>query len=269
MRATWVLVLLASCGGPSPASGVLTNGLDGAPLADVGLIAQAVGEAELPCRAFEARTGPDGAFTFDRLCAGVRYRVRDVARTWSVAGGDDVRAGASGVALTTWWAPEATGVYRWAAGRSERVPATVELVALIGTPTLPQPIAVPEAVPTIAPGAWLVFGGGVGRDATFTPVSPSGDGALWGARVEGNVIVPQGARTPDAQHVRDHEIDGQAIRYVGAGALPAGRYAVSLPGDRKVRLVDFGGPQPFASGDRPTSASATGQQQAEEADQPR
>jgi hypothetical protein len=273
-----VLALLGCSGGH--VEGTVVDGLTGQPVAATHLLLTAKEKTGMSCMGFDVITDANGHFAIDGTCA-VPYTARLSGDELWLAEGDEIPAEVKApLALTAWRNPSASGVYIFSKGAFEplRTVTDVKTRPLFGTDQKAVfPSKLPDKLPLLEAGQYLVI---VGKEnaAAMAPVPlvPAGPIHLdqGGTSVEQSPWVYLGARlspgatpgTPDSVEPVEVAFDKskviakskgeRAVEFVGADALPPGRYALLKPGDKRIYVVDFmvAGPAPGA----PPPEAATG-----------
>jgi len=107
-----VLALLAACGKGS-ITGTITDGLTGAPVADLRVLAKSDDTADLTCMVLEGTTDATGTFTIEGTCGNSTYALSSADDTRFFSGDNSLAGGEpiTGHAITSWPAPEGKGVY--------------------------------------------------------------------------------------------------------------------------------------------------------------
>ena len=261
MARLWFLFAMVGCSGAGEYKGVLTNGMDGSPLAGIRIVAKASpAPPDLTCQVREATTGPDGSFVLAELCRKQNYVMKIPAPTLQMSG-NTVVAGAEEMDPAThqaWRSPDGHGLYRLQGESVASLPTFSDVAvdeALDGT-TVRYPDMKPTGkVITIGAGEHLVLAGKrtIQRLQFYPLVAHAGRIRLKGDTIRDHVFIGVGfdaAGKPtqmeaefDESKITEVLIRGEGMRFVAHDALPAGRYAVLGAKDSRVTILDFGGSQ--------------------------
>ena len=240
-------------------SAVLTDGLAGEPVAARRGLARAETD-DLTCKVLEGKTNAQGQVTIEGTCGDATYRVEAADRTWVIADVPDFEGSAGLVdgAFKTWRAPKGSGVYLLTDDSLSPVRTASDMSTLDLWETEEQvryPEGIPRRVSKVEDGSHLLIVGAddVGR-LEWQPLIKH-DGELrfgnkehyfdmdpwWyvGMRFTTKTEHERVEATLDTGKVIDVETGDRAFRYVAGGALPAGRYALVGPEDRRTYILDF------------------------------
>lgn len=277
LAALGLLVGLSACTKGS-VSGTITDGITKSGVEGVRVLARAE-SPDLTCQVFETTTDASGNFTIEGLCANATYTLsagdesRFLTGTLEAEGGQPT----TGVALTSWTAPEGSGVYILdTAGEltPQRTRTDVNKATLLDTEKeVRYPAARFKQLTPVYDGTYLVL---VGSDTIANqhlhPLIESPEvkfapdredithftlGGPW--QYIGVQIGEDGAHTDvalelDASKVISAESGERSVNYIPASALPAGDYAMLTDKGKRMFLFTFGGAEPAA--DAPADAPA-------------
>lgn len=263
MRALPLLALAAVACGTTPIQGTLVDGLGGAPLAGQRLLAKAMEPVGMTCQLFEATTGPDGSFQFDKPCLSqTGYRLEPDDETLFLADVDQVAKGAPGAGLQVkaWRAPGGTGLYELSNGTTTGIRTHADVkseTAYEGTTTIRYPATIPseDDVVVIEPGEYVVVSGPGQLDKTeFVPLIQSGprkfgnktawvDMEPWwylGVEFTSDTEFTEKTAALDTARVVHLQKGDREAWIIPSDALPQGRYAVGAKDGRRISVIDFG-----------------------------
>ncbi len=210
----------------------------------------------LSCRTLQGRANDEGVLTIANLCPGTSYTLT-VRADVVVPELETVADGGPGGPITVkgYQAPAGEGQYLISKGELSILATNAdqkrEVPQGAAEPVL-FPGATPPRVPVVAHGDYLLLAG-EGMELQLAPLvaNPSRleleEGPAmkpWsyvGVSFEGNVPTPQEV-TVDASKVTEVTVAGRSFRYLAADAVPAGRYVLYRPGERRLTLLDMGGP---------------------------
>lgn len=259
-----ILASLWACGESALVHGQVVDALTDRPIAPaegrgLEVVATAKDTGVRPtCAKIVAPVDADGRFTLSGLCAGgYTLRLSD-ASLWLPEGDALADPPPGDVTLTAWRAPakDDYGLYELTNGQLVGLTpaARAKENALLGkTDTVRYPDVMPDPLPSIEPGEWLVLAGADYVAKGFEPVLPAdahrfGDPKAplerspWyyvGVRFVSDAEVEKVTATVDASKVRTVENDGRTVKYVPHDALPEGVYAVDDT-QRRMYVVKFG-----------------------------
>jgi len=245
------------CGGSSAYSGLIVNGMDGAGLGDVRIVARSSPPSpDLTCRVRETKTKPDGTFVFADLCRNQNYIMSLPSPTLhlsgtNVIGGSETNQDGKHQA---WHAPDGQGVYRLSSGSVQALPTFSDVVrdqTQDGQPVIYPTMKPTGKVITIEDGQHLVISGKnwVKRQKIKPLNSDTGRRRLASGIIRDHVYIgvewKDGERVSteaqlDESKVKEVLIRGEGVRYFAHDAVPAGRYALLGEDDARVTIIDFG-----------------------------
>lgn len=245
------LLTLWACAEPAAVDGTVVDARTGAALPDLAIT---LAPSDDRCPPLAAKSDAMGRFTAANLCPGEPYRVAADDPGWRSPGPVETRGGA--VDLRVWRVPAADGVYTLEATKLAWLTTNTAIdtaTVLDSTSTVRLPVEIPGALPRIAGGGALMLAGGAIIDSLrFSPLIPS-EKRWFGTREAPQAIDPWvylGVRfASDLEFTTvearpdppvDLDFDGRRLRVIGAGALPAGRYALAAPDGARAFLLDFG-----------------------------
>ncbi len=250
---------LGACGG-NKVEGKVVDGRTGQAMGGFTLKASAAEDTNMTCQYFEAEVADDGSFLFESLCSGVPYNLESSREDIWLADGPSVPAeGIEGATeFKVWNAPKGSGIWR--------VPAGGDLQQLKTTADIKQeslkesdevvhyPSNIPKNVPLVAGNDVLLIVGNP-AEMLFKPLIYEADvrkfgdeqtnvkmDPWWyvGKRFSDHSVFEVVEATVDAGQLADKSDATRAARWMNAGALPAGRYAVHRADDRRMYIIDFG-----------------------------
>lgn len=247
-----MLSLLWACASPGGAHGTLTDAHGHAPLA--GVVLQFATDSADCLRT--ATTGSDGAWRVVGLCPGHRYTVAPADPTWWVSPSPQVDgSGDTAVDVEAWRAPSSDGVYLLAGTELVNVATSTDVDTRLYAPAgrdLRLPTSLPGTWPTVDAAHTLVLSGKpLVADWTFEPLwdgpaltlgPAEAPETLWpwtyiGAKIDdAGALEVLHATVTGAVDVADGD---RVVRYLGPGALPPGRYALTNASSRRAFLVAF------------------------------
>jgi len=245
------------CGGSSGYSGLIVNGMDGAGLGDVRIVARSSPPSpDLTCRVRETKTQSDGTFVFADLCRNQNYIMSLPSPTLhlsgtNVIGGSETDQDGKHQA---WHAPDGQGIYRLSGGSVQALPTFSDVIR--DQTQDGQSVVYPSMKPTgkvitIEEGQHLVIAGKnwVKRQRLEPLYSDTGrrrlasgtitDHVYIGLRWKGSQLERTEAQIDDSK-VNEVLIRGEGVRYFAHDAVPAGRYALLGKDDVRVTIIDFG-----------------------------
>lgn len=247
------MLILLACASPGDLSGTLVDARTSAPIAAASVVLTA-GSPECD----QVLTTDDaGRFSSPKLCGGKRYLVAPADPLWWVATPVEVDGGAKGATLElrAWRAPDSDGIYLLDGDELSQVVSQTSIDEAMYAPasrTIRFPTELPGTLPTVDKDHALVISG---KDIVSTWVfEPLWDGPeltlgpadapmkVWpwtyiGAKIDEAGSLSVLTATP-ANPV-DLEADGRQVRYLAAGTLPPGRYALTRPGGKRAILLAF------------------------------
>ena len=281
----WAIVVATGCG-TETVNGQLIDGMTGQPVAGtpeadspLKLVLKATEPVSVTCQAFEAVIQADGTFTVPGACTGqTAYNVALNDKSWWPADSAGLAMGPVGTdawKLKVWRAPAGTGVYKMTAGNIEllKTSADVKKDKILGTDkVIRSPGTIPPSPVVFTETDYLVIAGpNEVKNTEFQPLIPSGE-RHFGDPADPKVVQPWhyiGVRfnSHEEHEMVAAEIDktktllkekgDRAVLYVPGDALPAGRYALLKPKDRRTYIVDFG-KSPSEKGDNVADAGKAG-----------
>ena len=252
-----LLMSLLACSGSYNLEGKVTDGLTGAPMGGLTLIARADDKSiTLSCQTLQGSVADDGSITLQGLCGGSSYTV-EVKGDVVIPELATVPDGGPGGPLNVkgYVAPGGDGLYVLADGKLEALATNADVakeVPLGATDPVYYPTTTPGKFPILAGGQFLVMSG----EATSVPVRtlevngerlevengrPLQPWFYVGHTFEGNTPTKVEVAVDQAK-VTEITVGDRPVRYLAADAVPAGRYALFTDGDRRMALVDVGGP---------------------------
>ncbi len=258
------LALAACRPEPGTAAGRLLDARTGAPVADVDVRLVAAGDA---CPPVTARTDAGGRWSAAALCGEAAWTVAPADPGWYLP---EPPAAGTDLELRAWRAPPEPGVYTVA----DATIAPLVTHTLLDTVRVFDsaeevrfPVEIPGVVPRIGDGVALLIVGDVLPTLAFAPLVPSAERRWFGTkdapvpvdpwvylgvRFTSDTVFERVAVTVDAARVTT--VGGpRPLRYVGADALPVGRYALPTADGTRAFLLDFGD-RPPAQAAPPASA---------------
>ena len=255
---------LTACGGGGDYKGTLVNGMDGAPLEAVRILAKSSPPSpDMTCQVRETTTGPNGGFIFADLCHKQTYVVSIPEATLQLAGGTVIEASeqTEPVKHEAWRSPDGSGVYLLDGASVKTVPTFADVEndeTLNGTPIRYPSMKPTGKVITVDSGKHLVISGKKElKRLEFVPlVSDTTRRRLKSGWITDHVFIghqfgqdangsPISAKL-DETKLTDVLIRNEGMRYIAHDALPAGRYALLGKGDARVTILDFGESQAAA-----------------------
>ncbi len=251
---------LTACGTKGTAAGTVTDGLSGEPVAGLRLLARAQQTDDLTCKVLEGTTLNSGAFSIANTCGGVTYDLSAGDKTWVLQGAQsfDGSEAPAALAVKAWRAPEGSGVYVLADGALSPVRTASDMSSLPLwelEETVRYPDGIPKRVAQVAAGQHLLIVGAddIGRLAWTPLIKHEGElrfgnpkhyfdmDPWWyaGRRFESREKHEAVEAQLDSSKQIDVREGERQVRYVPHGALPAGRYVLVGPEDRRTYIVDF------------------------------
>lgn len=255
------LALVTACSSAS-ADGTLTDGMTGEALAHIRIVATHKDPtASLTCRAFEATTDEQGAFSIPKLCDG-EYGIKLGDDSLWLAETDSFPAGGvQGLELKAWRAPAGSGIYRLSEGKLEPIRTSADLKKEKIKDSEEEalyPSRIPNNLPVVGPNDHLVLvGAGAVEKSVILPLIPSGPRLFgdketdvrmepWsyiGIRFTDDRSFERVSAEIDEGKVLTKEKAERIVKWIPGSAIPEGRYALYQPGGRSVTLVDLGSSQ--------------------------
>jgi hypothetical protein len=256
-------LLAVGCSNPT-ATGTLTDGISGEPIAEMRLIAEATGQASLTCATFEATTDAQGAFKFGELCSGTPYALKPANENLWLADGNEIPdGGVEGLALKAWMAPSGSGLYRLKDGELQSIKTSADIkkepIWNSDSEFAMYPETLPKNPVRIGPDDYLVLiGEGTVDGMQYHPLIPSTDRKFgsskttiismkpWsyiGVEFTSDTEFERKTASLDESAVTKKSTDERTAAWVKGTALPAGRYAVHAEKDRRTTVLDFGAAQ--------------------------
>jgi len=258
--ALWGLV---ACSGGS-FEGRLVDPLNNdAPLAGRMIVAKALSQVRMTCQQLSGTTDDQGHFTIDGLCLKeTGYRLSDPDGVLFLADVDEIPKGGaeSLMVIRAWPAPAGSGVYKLSGGALNPIPTHADIKEeqiYRSTETVSYPKSVPEPIPDIGAGDYLVITGKENLDKMALHPLVRSDSRRFGTKDQWVEMAPWwyiGTRfTSDTEfergdtelmqgHVLDMEKGDRAARFIPGDALPAGLYALTREGGRRAYVLQFGPP---------------------------
>ena len=254
----FLALFFSACGGGGDYKGVLANGMNGEPLADIRLLAKSSPPSpDLTCQVRETKTDAKGAFTFAELCHEQSYIVSIPQANLQLSGGGVIEGAEQTEpgAHQAWWSPDGSGVYLLSGDAVKPVPtfADVESDETLDGKKVRYPSMKPTGkVITIDAGKHLVISGKkmVKRLEFYPLVADPGRRRLKSGWITDHVFIGHQFSTDtkheaveasiDTAKVKDVLIRNEGVRYLSHDALPAGRYALLGNDDDRVTILDFG-----------------------------
>ncbi len=265
--ASTALIALTACT-KGTIDGKITDGLTGAPVAGLRVIAKAPVATDLTCMALEGTSDASGAYHIEGSCAGNEYILslgddtRFIEGEAKVAGGEPIAHD-----LKTWVAPEGSGVYLLVDGelQPQKTYSDIGKAVIMNTE---QAVRYPETAPKddgwpqLSAGSHLLLLGEKNvRDMAFSPVLKSpevkfapedgrDDITHWSLGQEWSYIGIQMAED-GAFELKTAEVDAskfvdvtgadRTARYIPAEAVAPGRYALLGEKSRRAYMFEVGG----------------------------
>lgn len=231
------MILAFGCSAPSDAAGTLHDARTDTPIS--GAVVEAVSDEPLPCGRIAATTDAEGAFTLPGLCPGATYVVRPAdARWWTDAPGN-VAGGRQGseVRLRAWRLPESDGF--WLLEGEELRPLRTNTAldrarSAEGAEDLRFPTEIPGELPQVTESRVLVLVGGEVLGWEPAPLVATERRELAGGVALDPWFLLGQSEVPTAT-----EVTTRPARYLGAGALPAGRHVFQSGASYRALIVEF------------------------------
>ncbi|MCA9567862.1 MAG: hypothetical protein KC656_08470 [Myxococcales bacterium] len=254
-------LLLATGCAEKTASGTLTDGLTGKPIAEMRLIATAQDGTATSCSVLEARTDAAGAFTFKGLCADVSYQVKPENENVWLADGDTLKADAT-ASFKGYRAPDGRGMYRLIGDELAIVKtnADIQTESILNndTETVTYPSVIPTKPVAIPADGYLVLVGQETADSMqFVPLIASTDRQFgstkstlvkmkpWsyiGVEFKSDTEFERKSASLDEGKVVARTVGDRHASWIRGDALPAGRYVVHKEGSTRTTILEFGKP---------------------------
>lgn len=255
-----LLSMLLACSSSYTLEADLANGLGGDPIGGYKVVAKADDRSiTLSCQTAEGEVDANGHLTLAGLCPGTTYTLEhkaDVAVPDLLSVPDGGFGGPKSAKIFP--APQGEGAYVLTGLDVKSVSSNADQkkdTPLGATEPVYYPGTTPGKFPVVEPGSYLVLAG-ESTQHQIVPLVPNArvevEGgqplAPWyyaGVRFEGNTPTKAEA-TPDAAKVTEVTVGERTVRFLAADALPAGRYVLYTPGQRRMTLFDMGGPAELA-----------------------
>jgi hypothetical protein len=257
------MMILVGCSSTYDLQGTVTSGLTGQPLGGFEVLAKADDPTAvaLSCRTLMGKVGDGGELSVPGMCSGSSYTLQPKGDVLAPALSTVAAGGPGGpLQVEAFPAPAGDGVYVVGADNtlvavSSNADQTKE-VPLGGTDPIFFPSTTPGRYPVVPPDGWLVLSGPALEHVLAPMVVNPNRLELEGSRpmtpwfyagvsFDGNTPTAVPAQLDESQ-VKTVEASGRKVRYIPAGALPAGRYVLYTPGQRRMTLFDMGGEQTLA-----------------------
>lgn len=247
------MLILLACATPGDVTGSLADARTNTPIADCEVLLSA---GVTKCDR-TVKTDADGHFSAPDLCGNQRYRIAPADPLWWVAVPPEIDGGAKGttVDLRAWRAPESDGVYLLDGASLVQVVSQTTIDQAMYSPAgrvIRFPTELPGQLPTVDTEHTLVLRGTeLIEEWVFEPLwdGPALTLGLADAPMQVWPWTYIGAQIDEAGSLEvlsaspadpvDLEKEGRKVRYLGAGTLPAGRYALSRPGGKRAILLAF------------------------------
>lgn len=260
MTTLFAILSLSGCS-ETTASGTLTDGLSGEPIADMRVIATAKSEVAMRCSVLETHTDAAGAFTFKGLCSESDYTLQPENSNIWLADGDVLPgAGGEGLAFKGFQAPDGRGMYRLLKGELGSIKTSADIQKDPVWNNDSETIAYPSVIPTkpvvIPPDGYLVLVGKESVEQTvFAPLIASGPRVFGSSRTKKIEMKPwsyigveftsdtaftRKEATVDTSKVVQKTVGDRVASWIPGDALPAGRYVVHKEGATRTTVLVFG-----------------------------
>ncbi|MDP6934066.1 MAG: hypothetical protein QGG40_14170 [Myxococcota bacterium] len=237
-------------------------------------------DTDMTCRVLETTTSAEGAFRFEGTCKGTSYTMEFGNGTLfapEVAVIEGGEASAGPVEVRAWRAPAGEGVYILESDKLIPVRTATDVdreTFMEGDDEVILPRSIPKEPTRVSPGSYLTLANkelvdhleihplvphtGQLRFSRATGFVNITDFAYVGTRFRSSTDYERVTATLDTSKVRDVSSDtwsvdlepsnaqrsrpgaGRWVRYIGADALPAGRYVLMGEGDRRMYILEFG-----------------------------
>lgn len=238
-------LLFAGCGA-APVEGTVVDGLTGAPVAELRVLARAAPDqgASLTCSAFEAKTDAAGHFTLPGLCSGVAYQLEDGDGTYWFAdfAGIPASGGPEKLDLKGWPAPNGVGAYTLDGTTLSPIRSTADLRSEeVGEAMVYYPKTLKGRVEVVGAGQYLVLAGDM-KDYSLEPLieSPAKDWSYIGVRFTDEAVFEAVPNTADLSKRIDKIQGDRAVTYLPQSAVGDGRYVLYDKEGGRLFMMDFG-----------------------------
>ncbi|MCP4808987.1 MAG: hypothetical protein GY913_27380 [Proteobacteria bacterium] len=259
---TTVLLALVGCA-KGTVDGTVTDGLTGAGVSELRVLAKSDDAADLTCMVLEGTTDASGAFKIEGTCANATYTLSSADDTRFFEGDHLIEGGGpiAGHAITSYRAPEGSGVYLLVDGelKPQKTYSDVSSATILKTDQVvkyPETKPPADGWPEIAADSHVLLLGGKAIGMTWIPAhdgpeikfDPDREGIThWSLGEDGWVYLGVVVRGQDDYEVSTSALDdskaisvsgaGRTAKYLPADAIPAGRYAVM--GEKSKRAYVF------------------------------
>lgn len=258
-----VLFALVGCS-KGTVTGTVTDGLTGAGVPDLRVLAKSNDAADMTCMVLEGTTDATGAFTIEGTCANAQYALSSSDDTRFFEGEHSVEGGTpvAGHAITSYRAPEGSGLYLLVGDelRPQKTYSDVSTTTILKTD---QKIKYPETKPKVDGWPQIPADSHVlllGEKSIAMDWIPAADGpeikfdpdregiTHWSLGADGWVYLGVLVRGQDDFEVTTSSLDmskavsvegsGRKATYIPASAIPAGRYAVMGETSKRAYLFE-------------------------------
>lgn len=243
--------------------GRVVDGLTGKPIEGFRVVARSQGAPSVECGLFEATTGADGTYKYDKLCVGIEYAVSPAEKDHYVTDLPKANVQAGQVAsapgdMKAWLLPPDIGMFVFAGGTYTPLRANADVKRVFlweSQETARMPATLPKSEPQVAPDAWLVLQGDRYLEKIrFLPLIKSGE-RKFGKKGEEEITEPwhyvgleftsdteykRVEATIDPSKVVDLSAGESRIRFIRGDAVPPGHYAALADMDRRMTILTFG-----------------------------
>ena len=262
MRVESVLcaLFLGACVPAGSFSGTLVDGMNGEPHDGVRILAKSNDTTDLTCQVREATTDATGSFTIADTCGKATYVLSLTDKTLFVPSFPKIvgsETSAEPTEIKAWRAPAGAGV---SILREDTLKAvrTFSDVAAETALRSGEPIRYPDSKPTtnqalVGAGSHLIIAGksNVERLELVPLVQDEGrrrfedgvtitDHVYLGIKFNTHTNYEQVEAKIDSAKVEDVSGEGRVVRYMAHDSVPAGRYGLLGPKDKRLFVIDFG-----------------------------
>lgn len=225
------IALLTACT-KGTVSGTITDGLSGAPVADLRVLARSDDTADLTCMVLEGTTDAAGNFTIEGTCANSTYGLSSADDTRFFSGANDVEGGAPvvGHSITAYTAPAGKGVYLLVEGelKPQKTYSDVQTATILKTE---QVVRYPDTRPKEA---------GWGKIPAGSHLLLLGDKNISTLKFQTANESPEVKFDPDREGITHFSLGGPWV-YIGIDIASQDEFAVTTAAVDDSKFVDVKG----------------------------
>ncbi len=241
--------------------GELVDALYGKPLAETRVIAKAPRALDLTCQTFESTSDESGLFKFPELCGGETYDIYPADKTLFFDGLEQVDGSSTstGAVQVKVWRTPPKGIYlldgKELTQQNTRTEIGYKIIFNTEDERAYYPMELFKKLTRVQEGQYLVMSGPrCAKRMKFYPLIEEprqrrfGNSNIWttedpwtyiGIKFKSNTDYERIEATPDPSRVTVLDKKGHQVRYLAAGALPPGQYAVFAKDDKRTYMFEF------------------------------